>query len=100
MKNIRTSLFILASVCLIGLLVPCGAFAQDGEDDPCCFNVPSGITSPNFSSIQLLSGIPMSLLSVPAEMPVQMSSGVAAVIAGRETGMPFLAEARKLNYVR
>jgi hypothetical protein len=101
MKNVRVGLFILALVSLICMLAPC-ALAQEGGDGSCCFNVPSGISSINTSAIQLLNSVPMSQLSVPADSlaPVQMSSGLAAVLTSKATGMPFLAEARKMNYVR
>jgi hypothetical protein len=100
MKKVRIGLFILALVSLICMLAPC-VLAQEGGDDACCHNVPSGIASINTSVIQLLDSAPMSQLSVPAEVPVpaQMSSGMAAAITGKTTGMPFLADARKLNHV-
>jgi hypothetical protein len=101
MKNVRIGLFILALVSFICMLAPC-ALAQDGGENPCCYNVPSGIASINTSAIQLLNSTPMSRLSVPAEVPVsaQMTSGFTAVISGKATAMPFLAEARKLNHMR
>ena len=101
MKNVRFGLFILASACLICMLAPC-ALAQEGGDDPCCFNVPSAITSSNISAVQLLYASPMDQLSAPVEVtvPDQMLSGMTAVVTGKASGMPFLSEARKLNYVR
>jgi hypothetical protein len=101
MKNVRIGLFIVALFSLICMLAPC-ALAQDGgEGGPCCYNVPSGITSFTTGAIQLVNSVPLSQLSVPAETPVlaQMSSSMAAFITGKATGMTFLAEARKLNYV-
>jgi hypothetical protein len=89
MKNVRFGLFILALACLICMLAPC-ALAQEGGDDPCCYNVPSGIT-PNISTLPLLYSAPVSQLSVPAEMPVPDQLLY---------GMPLLADARKLNYMR
>jgi hypothetical protein len=90
MKNVRFGLFILASACLIFMLAPC-ALAQEGGDDGCCFNVPSNIPSLNISILPLLYSAPVSQLSVPAEMPVPDQMLI---------GMPLLADARKLNYVR
>jgi hypothetical protein len=100
MKNVRIGLFIVALVSLICMLAPC-ALAQDGGDGSCCFNVPSGITSFATGAIQLVNSVPLSRLSAPAEtpVPVQMSSGMAAAITGKATGMMFLAQTRKLNYV-
>jgi hypothetical protein len=102
MKNVRIGLSIFVLVCLVCVFAPCASAQEGGDDDPCCHNVPSGIHSLNSGAIQMLNSAPLNELSVPAEAPapVQMSSDTAAFITGKTTGMPFLAEARKLNYVK
>ena len=102
MKNVRIGLFIFALVSMICMLAPCALAQYGGDGSGCCFNVPSGTHSLNAEAIQLLNSAFLNQLSVPVEAPapVQMSSGMAAAIAGKAAGMPFLAETRKLNYVR
>jgi len=52
MKNLTSTMFLLALASAICLFAPAYSLAQDGGDDPCCFNAPPSATVLANSEIQ------------------------------------------------
>jgi hypothetical protein len=108
MKNAKLGLCILALTCVICLFVPCSALAQEGSDDPCCYNAPSGTNPFGDGAIQLLNsadaGVAIHARQAenPAKMPMpaQLSSDMAIAIPSKAAEMPVITESRKLSYMR